>query len=89
MKYQCKCGESISTSPSPHPDAFLLASEAVLDRAEGGAENNVASAFDICNDESLQVYRCNRCGRLLVFLDGRGTAPTFFSSEEGERCRSV
>ena len=82
MNYRCKCGETISTSPSPHPDGLLLVPEPVLDVAETRAEEEASLAFDLINDKSVQAYRCGRCNRLMVFVDGRGTTPIFYARED-------
>ncbi|MDR2981688.1 MAG: hypothetical protein LBV12_05515 [Puniceicoccales bacterium] len=87
-KILCKCGNVIDDITIPNPYGLLLISENDLDQLEGRADTNkwnCTTFIDHLTMAANQVYKCKKCGRLLVFERGMANfLSEYIPSEKNE-----
>jgi len=79
-RLSCRCGESFSLSPVPHPQGFKILWEPLREKliedliavyssaaSEEEFEDKLYQLLYPKNPEFPQVYECPHCGRLAVF----------------------
>lgn len=94
-KLTCLCGENINLSPIPNPQGFKLVWEPLREKLIEAALNAYSSAksnqeFEELlykllypkNPEFPQVYECQSCHRLAVFISAADTKPAFWYQQE-------
>jgi hypothetical protein len=84
----CECGEAISDAEVPSPHLHHLVADVAVEELVSDILKAVADASDeqdrelrigfLVTQHGRPVYRCPRCGELLVFWDGiEGRATTY------------
>lgn len=84
-KFRCSCGNVIADNSIPNPQGFFLVSETTLDRSETQALEgkwDCSTLLDHLTAVAMQAFRCEKCGRLLVFEQGRAEALTAYARED-------
>ena len=81
-KIRCICDNVIEMISVPNVLGFWIISEQSIDELEMSHDDAVATVFDELNDRAIQGYRCNECGRLILFEKGRSGSVTFYKKEE-------
>ncbi len=104
-RLSCRCGESFSLSPVPHPQGFKILWEPLREKliedliavyssaaSEEEFEDKLYQLLYPKNPEFPQVYECPHCGRLAVFARASDSKPAlWFEREEfqGELVNSL
>jgi len=70
----CTCGNIIATGSFPNLGAYLAISENDYDDLE---KIDVAAELDKLLFSSTRIYKCSKCGELVVFWKGKA-GPEFF-----------
>lgn len=101
-RLSCRCGESFSLSPVPHPQGFKILWEPLREKliedliavyssaaSEEEFEDKVYQLIYPKNPEFPQVYECPHCGRLAVFARASDSKPAlWFEREEFQSDRA-
>lgn len=86
-KWTCKCGNPMNDHNAPNENGCVVYSEYDRGAIESSADDDGSiSLFDI-PDQKYDVYRCPRCGRLMVFGESNrclSYKPEFDLSEANE-----
>ena len=80
MAIKCNCDITIPTGISPHPQGYYLISEADAEALDRGNSVTSSECADDIVRKGLRVYRCENCGRLLLFWQ-KGRAAQFYIPE--------
>lgn len=94
-RLSCRCGESFSLSPAPHPQGFKLLWEPLREKliedliatysstaSEQEFEDKVYQLLYPKNPEFPQIYECPHCGRLAVFARASDNQPSLWFERE-------
>jgi len=104
-RLSCRCGESFSLSPAPHPQGFKILWEPLREKliedliavyssaaSEEEFEDKVYQLLYPKNPEFPQVYECPHCGRLAVFARASDSKPALWferSEFQSDRVNSL
>ncbi len=67
-KWACKCGQAMNDHKYPDENCYRVYSESIWD-AIPCDENGNLNFLDDIPDPTFDVYKCPRCGRLMIFGD--------------------
>lgn len=82
-KIYCRCNNEISLVTIPCPSAYLIVAESVIDTFYESTESSDDTLIKLSRAGN-QVYRCSKCGRLIVFWDRDKNVASFYSLEEAD-----
>jgi len=80
-KILCRCNNVLNLILSPSKHGYRLVSESLIDSLYGSTEpvNDIVSKVNL---STVMVYRCDSCGRLIVFWDKQKNVPKFYVVEQ-------
>ena len=76
-KFDCKCGNVITTSGQiPNPDEWLMMSDVEFDTLDSNIDS------EELYKKMVSLFVCNRCKRIWIFWKGFKSEPTPYINEE-------
>lgn len=77
-KWVCECGQSMNDHAYPDKNCYRVFSDELWDKiSEMTDENNNINWMDI-PEETYTMYKCPKCGRLMLFGEGKADEIVFY-----------
>ena len=86
-KILCRCDHVLDLILSPAPDGHRIVSEKMIYSLYGSKAESTDEIVSKINLQSVKMYKCPSCGRLIVFWDRHNNEPTFYDVEPAEESK--